>query len=220
MVKKFVRKLSLIHYIKSYNKKIKCNICTRKISEKQIQGIEEYELIGKSCIFADPETLIHIGKYTYINSGFIYSCWIGKFCSIGHNVSIGPGEHWVDRVSTFPVNNIVCGVKDPSEFKPGKITKIGNDVWIGNNAVILQGKTVGDGAIVAAGAVVTKDVPPYAIVAGVPARIIKYRFDNETIEKLLQLGWWDKDIIWIKENIALFHTSITTLDDINDLLEG
>jgi hypothetical protein len=79
-----------------------------------------------------------------------------------------------------------------SEFDPH--TEIGNDVWIGDRAFIMAGVRIGDGAVVAAGAVVTKDVPPYAVVGGVPARIIKYRFDQPTVDKLLELKWWRYDI--------------------------
>lgn len=82
---------------------------------------------------------------------------------------------------------------------------IGSDVWIGARAAILEGVTIGDGAVVAAGAVATKDVPPYAIVGGVPAKIIKYRFDEETIKKLLELKWWDKDMDWIVEHACMFE---------------
>ncbi len=81
---------------------------------------------------------------------------------------------------------------------------IGNDVWIGSNVLIIGGIKIGDGAIVAAGAVVTKDVPPYAIVGGIPARIIRFRFDKEQINKLLELKWWNKDDDWLIKNNYLF----------------
>jgi acetyltransferase-like isoleucine patch superfamily enzyme len=85
-----------------------------------------------------------------------------------------------------------------NEFKP--LPSIGNDCWIGENAFICGGVSIGDGAVVLAGAVVTKDVPPYAIVGGVPAKIIKYRFDENDIKFLLDFKWWDKDISWLKTN--------------------
>ena len=85
------------------------------------------------------------------------------------------------------------------------ITHIGNDVWIGLNATILDGVTIGDGAIVAAGAVVTKDVPPYAVVGGVPAKIIKYRFTESQIDFLLKFRWWEKDRKWIQQNYKRFQ---------------
>lgn len=137
-----------------------------------------------------------VGKYTYISarSGAVYA-EIGSFCSIASNVSIGGGAHMLDAVSTSPVFNKGRNIFGKNfaniEFSPYKTTAIGNDVWIGNRAMILQGITIGDGAVVGAGAVVTKDVEPYTIVAGNPARVIRKRFDDETIEKLLELKWWD-----------------------------
>jgi carbonic anhydrase/acetyltransferase-like protein (isoleucine patch superfamily) len=94
--------------------------------------------------------------------------------------------------------------KDRTYFEEYRQTIIGNDVWIGARAILIDGITVGDGAVIGAGAVVTKDVPPYAIVGGVPAKIIKYRFEPEVIEFLLASQWWNKDRSWIEENISLF----------------
>lgn len=137
-----------------------------------------------------------VGKYTYISakSSVVYAK-IGNFCSIASNVGIGGGAHMLDAVSTSPVFNKgrnLFGTNFANiDFLPYKTTIIGNDVWIGNRALILQGVTIGDGAVVGAGSVVTKDVEPYAIVAGNPAKVIRKRFDEETIEKLLELKWWD-----------------------------
>ena len=91
--------------------------------------------------------------------------------------------------------------------------EIGNDVWIGSRATILEGVNIGDGVVVAAGAVVTKDVPPYAIVGGVPARIIRYRFDEETIQNLLKMKWWEKDQEWIQNHADDF-------DDVKQLFSN
>lgn len=89
-----------------------------------------------------------------------------------------------------------------TEFK--RQIEIGNDVWIGDSVLILDGVKIGDGAVLAAGAVVTADVPPYAIVGGVPAKVIRYRFNEDEIEHLIKLKWWDKSEQWIKENAHLF----------------
>lgn len=127
---------------------------------------------------------------------------IGKYCSIPREAKFGLPNHPIDRLTSHPMtyheskyvpfytdievpkNNIV-------PYNTNKKVIIGNDVWVGSNAVILNGVKVGDGAVVAAYAVVTKDVPPYAIVGGIPAKVIKYRFSPEVIEKLLELKWWD-----------------------------
>lgn len=137
-----------------------------------------------------------VGKYTYISarSSAIYAN-IGSFCSIASGVGIGGGAHKLDAVSTSPVFNRGRNIFGKNfagiEFSPYKTTEIGNDVWIGNRAMVLQGVTIGDGAVVGAGSVVTKDVEPYTIVAGNPARVIRKRFDDETVEKLMKIKWWD-----------------------------
>jgi acetyltransferase-like isoleucine patch superfamily enzyme len=135
---------------------------------------------------------------------------IGKFCSIGSFVSIGPGKHPIEFVSTSPVffsDNKQCGTTfaDMSYYREMGSVKIGNDVWIGANAVIFDDVTIGDGAVIAAGAIVTKDVEPYAVVGGVPAKMIKKRFSDEIIEKLMQFEWWNKDEVWLRKNYKLFH---------------
>ena len=93
---------------------------------------------------------------------------------------------------------------DQMMFKEVKsATTIGNDCWIGENVFFAGGLTIGDGAVVLAGAVVTKDIPPYAIVGGVPAKVLKYRYDDETVKWLLDFKWWNKDINWLRENWQL-----------------
>jgi acetyltransferase-like isoleucine patch superfamily enzyme len=138
-----------------------------------------------------------IGEFTYIAGARVQSCSIGKFCSIGPGSRIGAlGRHPVDWVSTHPVffsTLMQAGISfaDMDHFQELSPIIIGNDVWIGANVIVLDGVRIADGAIVAAGAVVTKDVEPYAIIGGVPARVIRYRFDQDTIDKLMALKWWD-----------------------------
>lgn len=147
----------------------------------------------------------NIGEHSYICHSVKMSklVSIGKYCSIADFVTIGLGNHPIHTLTTSPFiykpydidkyGNIV--VPKENLFKPDekqkKNTIIGNDVWVGYGAFIKQGSCIGDGAIIGAHSVVTRDIPPYAIAAGVPARVIKYRFTPEIIEKLLNLKWWD-----------------------------
>lgn len=167
-----------------------------------------------------------IGYASYIGTGsFIKNTKIGRYTCIATDVVTVAGSHPTSKfVSIHPAfysTRKQAGFTYVSEEKFSdfnyidkhqKFTvMIGNDVWIGSGVKIMEGVTIGDGAVVAAGAIVTKDVPPYAIVGGVPAKIIKYRFDEETIKKLLELKWWEKDQAWIKSHADDF-------DDVEKLL--
>ncbi|QXE19776.1 CatB-related O-acetyltransferase [Clostridium sp. 001] len=218
MITRLIRMFISVIRVKRYNHEHSCYIQAYDISQRQMMGIGTEVRIGSGCVFSDKEAPFQIGDYSYINSGYLYACRIGKYCSIGNNVSIGPGEHWLTKISTFPLNNLVFHIRDLSEFKPIQIVEIGNDVWIGNNAIILQGVKVGDGAVIAAGAVVTKDVPPYAIVGGIPAKVIRKRFDDDTIEKLCTLAWWNHDKEWIQSNIKAFHENKITSEVVGKLI--
>ena len=155
---------------------------------------------------------VTLGDFTYIAGNTnISKTTIGKFCSIGPYCKIGLGKHPTkDFVSTHPVffstlKQAQVTFADRNYFDEFAYIIIGNDVWLGANVIVVDGVKIGDGAIVAAGSVVTKDIPPYTIVGGVPAKIIKYRFEKEEIEKLLQLKWWDMDVEYLKENFIKFH---------------
>ncbi len=136
-------------------------------------------------------------RCTYINGKARISknTTIGQFCSIARNVMIGAHNHPTNWLSSnpFQYSNKFKNfqMKNKYKFDNSQPTIIGNDVWIGTNVVIISGVKIGDGAIIAANAVVTRDVPPYAIVGGLPAKIIKYRFDKETIADLISLKWWE-----------------------------
>lgn len=136
------------------------------------------------------------GSYTGTNS-IIKNTTIGKYCDIGWNVSIGGGFHNYNNVSmysdywykrTFNISNFKNNENDKSLE-----CHIGNDVWIGSGVNILGGVTIGDGSVIGAGAVIVKDVDPYSVVAGVPGKTIKKRFDDDIINDLLRLKWWDWD---------------------------
>jgi len=155
---------------------------------------------------------VSVGKFTYGNPKIYSLNWpcsvkIGSFCSIGTNVQIFMDvNHRTDWVTTFPFPavpefieaNHICG----HPWAKGDVI-IGNDVWIGNDVSILSGVTIGDGAVIGAGAVVAKDIPPYAIAVGNPVQIIKYRFTEVEIERLLQLRWWDWSMDKIRQYIPL-----------------
>ncbi len=163
--------------------------------------------VERMCVLHD----VSLGDYSYLGDGTrVIRAEIGRFCSIAGSVQIGLGSHPSGMVSTSPVfytnRNAVRTqwVEHPPQFEEYKHTVIGHDVWIGTRAMIRDGVTIGHGAIIGAGAVVTKDVEPYAVMAGVPARMIRKRFDEGTVAKLLNLNWWDWPQEKIREKAALF----------------
>ena len=162
--------------------------------------------IGRGCKLSNSQ----IGSHTYMGNSCCFSnAKIGKFCSISQNVRMAIGRHPTSiYVSTSPLFyaersylgkgwNIDKKFEEYTKTDNGYSLEIGNDVWIGMNVTILEGIKIGDGAIVAACSCVVKDVPPFAVVGGVPARIIKYRFSEDEIESLINLRWWD----WTDEEI-------------------
>lgn len=159
-----------------------------------------------------------IGRGSYIaNNCKIIKTKIGRYCSIGDNFRTYFGIHPTNFISTHPAfyslnkqagfcftNKQLFAEHKFVDVEQKFVVEIGNDVWIGNDVRIMDGVHISDGAIIAAGAIITKDVPPYAIVGGIPGKVIKYRFTPEQIEKLLIIEWWNRDTSWISQNYFLF----------------
>lgn len=165
------------------------------LTRSERTGVEE----GRSVVEYPPYFLhdVRIGDYSYVaKNSNISHCTIGKFCSIGPNFCCGLGIHPTNGISTAPMfystakqnGTTIC---EKNKVEEAKQAVIGNDVFIGANVTVLDGVKIADGAVIGAGAVVTKDIPPYAVAVGVPAKVVKYRFDEATVKALLEKQWWN-----------------------------
>ncbi|MDD3340036.1 MAG: CatB-related O-acetyltransferase [Lachnospiraceae bacterium] len=162
---------------------------------------------GSNCIE------VQIGRYSYMGkNNSVANTRIGSFCSIASYCAIGGGAHPLDMISTSPVfysgKNVFNRNFGKIEAGINKPVVIGNDVWIGEAVFINDGITIGDGAIIGAHSVVTHDVPAYSIVAGAPAKVIRYRFAPEKIEKLLKIKWWE----WPEEKLKEHGDKFVSVD--------
>lgn len=169
------------------------------------------------------EKFVSVGRYTYgplrvFNWGTKAHLSIGDYCSIAQEVTfLLSAEHHTDYISTFPFKTEVLG--QPSEsFSRGDIV-VDDDVWICYRSTILSGVHIGQGAIVAAGSVVTKNVPPYAIVGGVPAKVIKYRFSEDVIDLLLKIDYNKLNAGKIRENLPCLYSKVCTAKDVERIIE-
>ena len=173
-----------------------------------------------NCQFSSYNTLeggavldnVALGDFSYVaTNSKVSNAEIGKFSCIGPEVIVGLGKHpsryfvSVHPIFYSPLRQAQITFASRPFYEEFAQFKIGNDVWIGARAIVLDGVAIGDGAIVGAGAVVTKDVPAYAVVGGVPAKVLRYRFDPAEIEFLRHFKWWDRDMDWLRENAEKFH---------------
>lgn len=181
--------------------------------------------IGKNSLISKVKLdgFITVGNNTTINGpstefyALHHPITIGNYCSIARGTAIQEHNHDSEAITTYFIKHRIF--KEPfgaDAISKGAIT-IGHDVWIGTQCVILTGVKIGNGAIIAANTVVTKDIPPYAIVGGTPAKIIKYRFSPEIIQKLESLQWWNWNIDKIKKNKDLFYGNLT-IEKLNNII--
>ena len=169
------------------------------------------ELIPMNCF---PKNVVEVGRYSYgelnvITFDYKTKLCIGSFVSIAQQVTfLLDVEHYIDHLSTFPWKVKMLGESTPETFSKGDIV-IGDDVWIGYGATIMSGVKIGQGAVIAAGAMVTKDVPPYAVVAGVPAKLIKNRFPKDKLNKIIDVVDY-KNVTkeWVKEHIDDLYSEV------------
>lgn len=204
MIKNLVKRVICIYYKIKFRKKASISHLATVLGRCDFEGKNR---IGKNNYLKD----VKIGLFTYMGTNNEFErVNIGRYCSIGNNIKLVSSNHPLDFVSTHTVfynsaEHSETFNKD-YEFKEiiadesGVCLDIGNDVWIGDNVIIKGGLHIGNGAVLGMGAVVTKDVPPYAIVGGNPAKIIRYRFDEEIISRLQKLKWWD----WQEEKIQKY----------------
>jgi len=178
-------------------RKLKMNLTSWHLHKiRLLERIRRIKTFLLTLGYTRPQT----GAFTYgrptIYSWGGFEVSIGKFCSLSKGIVIVGGEHNLHWVSTFPLRErfrLPGRGQDGHPTYKGPVT-IGHDVWIGMGAFILSGVTIGDGSVVAARSVVTRDVPPYAIVAGNPAQVVRYRFEPDTIAALLRIKWWEWDL--------------------------
>lgn len=165
---------------------------------------------------------VKVGKYSRVGINCqITNADVGNFTAIGKDSVLGLGQHPTNYLTSHSIfyKKGNWGWHDdwiaPIDFIEEKRIHIGNDVWIGRHCMVMDGVTIGDGVTVAAGAIVTKDIPPFAIVGGVPAKVIKYKYSQEIIDRLEEIKWWNLSDEVITKVIDLFHIENPTLDDIN-----
>ncbi len=162
--------------------------------------------LGRQTLISDS----HIGRYSYFGErSRVSGAHIGRFFSGAWGITIGAESHPMDTISshTFPWNQVDGGFVDGNAVRP-ELVDVGNDVWVGCNAVVLSGLKIGNGAVIGAGAIVRGDVPSYAVMVGVPARMVGQRFDDDMVARVEKLRWWDWPPEVLKANVGAFQRTL------------
>ena len=185
-----------------------------------VRGKQNFELGGENLV---PEFCVASGKIVLgyrstlgVHNFLFGDITIGKYCQIGGYVAFHGMNHPISYPTTYINKKLFNG--ELKAFASQSPIKVGNDVWIGHGVIVLGGVTIGDGAILAAGSVITKDVEPYTIVAGNPAKPIRKRFSEKVIAELLELKWWDKSESELEQLKPLFKTDLSQVDSIYPLI--
>ena len=197
--RKFFLSLKQRKQLKTLNIKLSSRHYLGKVS-----ACERPITIEESCIFPRSKYIWTMGSYSYSHSTLPNYACVGRYTSIAKGLEIMGFQHPIERITTSPISYCnIFGINNGQvpifPFHESTKLVIGNDVWIGQNVTLKPGITISDGAIIAANAVVTKDVPPYAIVGGVPAKFIRYRFNPELIKRLIKVQWWNYSYLDFKE---------------------
>jgi len=196
---------------------------------RKLAAALRFPRLAKDGVYVHPASTLgedtHIGRGTSINGPCFISSGggarviMGKHCAVGHNLRIRTRNHSTHYASVQDKFQRTHGFVDLGVYKGDVV--IGNACWLGDNVIVLPGVEIGDGVVIGAGAVVTKDIPPFAIAAGTPAKVIRYRFERPIIDELIALCWWDWDDPRIAVNTRFFDTDLSTWPGtVAELIDG